>query len=99
GRLEQVRPAPSEPGCGRQAVQARGAPAAADRLLGPLRRRLVRLQPFDRGDHAPTVLAAFLLLALQVLEQTGLDDDPAHLGRDRPEDPQLVTRESPTAER
>src|SRR5439155_26116081 len=92
--LEEMHAAMPEPGHGRQAPQPRVGAAASSRL-GPLGGLLVGLQPLDRRDHAPAVLATLLLLALEALEQAGLDDDGAHLAGARPPQAHPVARGSP----
>src|SRR5207302_3525862 len=97
-RLEEVHAAVSEAGHGRQSREPRlAAPPRA--RLGALCRLLVGLQALDRRDHAAAVLATLLLLRLEVLEQPRLDDDAAHLPGDRAQEPYLVAREPPAAER
>src|SRR5207253_10092283 len=70
-RLEEMHAAMPEPGHGRQPPQPRVA-AATRAWLRPLGRLLVGLEPLDRRDHSPAVLATLLLLGLEVLEQAGL---------------------------
>src|SRR5262249_5409559 len=67
--------------------------------LGTVLALLVGLEALDRRDHPAPVLAALLLLRLQVLDQPRLDDDAADLLRDRAEEADLVAREAPPAER
>ena len=96
-RLQQVGLAPSEAGRRREPVQP--GPGPPPRRPGRSRTRLlVRLQPLDRGDHPPPVLAALLLLGLQVLQEPRLHDDAAHLGGDRAQEPDLVRREATPAQ-
>ncbi len=96
-RLEEVRLAAAEAGCGGEPVEPR--PAAPGRRLGTVGGLLVGLQALDGRHHPAAELTPLVLLALQVLHQARRHDDGADLGGDLAQDADLVRGEPAAPER